>query len=109
MTDSKNGTDKPIYDVPDWSWSEPATVYQDPPFEVPSGGGFRFSCSWNNTSDKSVKFGESANDEMCFFWAYYYPSAGAKVCVHTDQVLGGLDICCPDAGEETCGKLLDNL
>ena len=30
------------------------------------------------------KFGESANNEMCFFWAYYYPSKGAYVCVHTD-------------------------
>ena len=27
-----------------------------------------------------VRFGESANDEMCFFWAYYYPSHGTHVC-----------------------------
>ena len=24
----------------------------------------------------AVGFGESANNEMCFFWAYYYPSHG---------------------------------
>ena len=39
---------------------------------IPDGGGFRFTCSWNNTSDTTVRFGESAEDEMCFFWAYYY-------------------------------------
>jgi Copper type II ascorbate-dependent monooxygenase, C-terminal domain len=83
-----------VYDVPGWLWSEPTTVQSNPPFTVPSGGGFNFTCSWNNTTDATVKFGESANDEMCFFWAYYYPSQGPEVCVHTEQQ-GGHDLCCP--------------
>ena len=40
---------------------------------VPTGGGFQLQCAWNNTSDATIKFGESALAEMCFFWAYYYP------------------------------------
>ena len=32
---------------------------------------------------------------MCFFWAYYYPSKGAKVCIHSDKIGGGVDFCCP--------------
>lgn len=87
-----------VYDVPNWTWSEPATVFHDPPIEVPPGGGFNFTCDWNNTSSNTVKFGESANNEMCFFWAYYYPSAGAYVCAHTTQA-GGHDFCCPGAIE----------
>ena len=87
-----------VYDVPNWQWSEPATVFHDPPFSVPDGGGFKFTCDWNNTSDNTVKFGESANNEMCFFWAYYYPSKGAYVCVHTTYQ-GGHDFCCPGAVE----------
>jgi hypothetical protein len=99
---SKTATaaDMSIYDVPNWLWSEPATVVHDPPFTVPTGGGFRFTCKWTNTTTTSVHFGESANDEMCFFWAYYYPSAGAKVCFHTDRVPGGYDFCCP--GDPAC-------
>lgn len=85
----------PVYDVPDWKWSEPATVFQDPPFQVPAGGGFRFTCEYENTSKSTVKFGESANQEMCFFWAYYYPSKGAKVCIHTEQTGKPIDFCCP--------------
>jgi len=100
---SKAGADTPVYDVQDWQWAEPSTVYHDPPFEIPQGGGFRFSCSWNNQSASQVGFGESANDEMCFFWAYYYPSKGSLVCAHTDQVSGGLDVCCP--GNPVCGFL----
>jgi len=103
LADSKTGPDKMLYDVPNWQWSEPATVYQDPPVVIPEGGGFRFTCEWNNTGNTDVKFGESANAEMCFFWAYYYPSKGAFVCAHTDQFPGGIDICCP--GNSLCSKL----
>lgn len=98
----------PVYDVPGWSWSEPATVKLDPPVSVPDGGGFRFTCKWNNTKDTSVSFGESAEDEMCFFWAYYYPSHGAKVCIHTDRLRnGGSDMCCP--GGPFCDQVLRGL
>ncbi|MDB5213028.1 MAG: hypothetical protein JWO86_955 [Myxococcaceae bacterium] len=99
VTMSTTDTDpgKMIYDVPGWLWSEPKTEVFTTPFTVPDDGGFTFTCSWNNTSDKSVGFGESANDEMCFFWAYYYPSQGSRVCFHTSRIggTGGGDICCP--------------
>jgi hypothetical protein len=84
-----------VYDVPGWLWSEPATVVANPPFTVPDNGGFSFTCDWTNTSNNTVAFGESAHDEMCFFWAYYYPSQGARVCLHSDKYGGGIDICCP--------------
>jgi hypothetical protein len=78
-----------VYDVPNWLWSEPATVHHDPAFKLAPGGGFRFTCKWRNpnpdASAPPVVFGESANDEMCFFWAYYYPSqGGSHVCLHSD-------------------------
>jgi hypothetical protein len=92
---SQTAVATPVYDVPDWQWDEPKTVFQDPPFTVPAGGGFKFSCEYNNTSPDTVTFGESANAEMCFFWAYYYPSHGAKVCLHTARGGSPVDFCCP--------------
>jgi hypothetical protein len=83
----------PVYDVPNWTWSEPATVVHNPPFTVPSGGGFRFSCSWHNGGTAPVSFGESATDEMCFFWAYYYPSHGTHVCLHSEAKGAPTDHC----------------
>ncbi len=96
-----------LYDPAPFLWSEPETTLLEPPTNVPRGGGFEFECTWTNTSNQRVEFGESANDEMCFFWAYYYPSQGSKVCVHTDQVGGvnGLDVCCP--GDALCGLIED--
>jgi len=102
IADAADGEDTAVYEVENFLWNEPETVVHDPPFQVPDGGGFRFTCDWTNLSDDTVGFGESANDEMCFFWAYYYPSAGAKVCFHTEQA-GGLDLCCP--GEALCAFL----
>jgi hypothetical protein len=92
-----------VYNVPNWLWSEPATVTANPPFAIPAGGGFKFTCTWNNTSSTQVAFGESATAEMCFFWAYYYPSVGSKVCLHSDKVAGGLDFCCP--GSNYCSLI----
>lgn len=91
-----------VYDVPGWTWSEPKTEVFATPLTVPDGGGFKFTCSWNNVSDQEVRFGESATDEMCFFWAYYYPSQGARVCFHTTRIGGpaGRDVCCP--GDPLC-------
>ncbi len=92
---SASGADTPVYDVPGWKWDEPATVQHSPPFQVPQNGGFRFQCDYQNTTSQQVTFGESANKEMCFFWAYYYPSKGARVCFHTTQGGVPLTSCCP--------------
>ena len=91
----KNDLGTMIYAPTPFSWSEPETVYQRPAFTIPEG--FRFTCKYKNGTGRNVGFGESTDDEMCFFWAYYYPSQGAKVCMHTNQAGGanGIDACCP--------------
>ncbi len=90
-------TGEMIYAPLGFSWSEPETVRHDPPIELPEGGGFRFNCSWLNETGQTVGFGESVDDEMCFFWAYYYPSQGSKVCMHSEAYTEEpMDICCPD-------------
>ena len=75
-------TGTPVYDVPMFLWDEPETVTHDPPFRVPDGGGFKLTCDWNNLSDEPVGFGTGVDDEMCFIWAYYFPSRGALVCAN---------------------------
>jgi hypothetical protein len=94
-----------VYSVNNFLWDEPETVFHDPPFTVPSGGGFRITCDWDNQSSSSVGFGEGANQEMCFFWTYYYPSKGAKVCFAHSQF--GVTGCCPSANSQT-QALCDN-
>lgn len=82
VADSAAATGTPVYDLPLFLWDEPATVVHEPPFTVPNGGGFKLTCEWNNQSESPVFFGTSVDDEMCFFWAYYFPSRGPLVCAN---------------------------
>lgn len=82
VAENQSAQGTPVYDVPNFRWDEPATVRHDPPFTVPDGGGFKLTCDWNNLSDQPVSFGTSVDNEMCFFWAYYYPSRGSFVCAN---------------------------
>lgn len=93
-----------VYAPEPFEWAEPATVTHDPEFTVPADNAFHFKCEYHNTSNQKVGFGESANDEMCFFWAYYFPSKGPHVCFHTNQI-GDTDLCCPDAGPSLCNQI----
>ncbi len=102
---TKGGTRTSVYAPSPFEWNEPLTETHKPEFELPAGqGGFNFKCTYTNTSASNVGFGESAKDEMCFFWAYYYPSNGAHVCVHSDNY-GNVDVCCPEAGPTICNML----
>jgi len=94
----------PVYNPTSFLWSEPVTATFDPEFTLTPNGGFDFTCNYFNNTTKTVKFGESTSNEMCFFWAYYYPSSGSHVCVHTDQI-GSIDLCCPEAGTQLCSLL----
>ncbi len=82
-----------------FSWSEPPLAQFDPPLEFAQGQGFQYRCTWLNDTTSSVGFGESATKEMCFFWAYYYPSKGYRMCINSGkyaQYTGSDTTCCPD-------------
>jgi hypothetical protein len=87
-----------VYAPDPFLWSEPETAIHQPEFMLPAGGGFDFRCTYYNNTAATVRFGESASDEMCFFWAYYYPSNGSHVCAHSNFRGLDLDLCCPEAG-----------
>lgn len=99
---NKQAEGSSVYTPDGFQWDSPETVYHDPPFAVPAGGGFRFTCKWHNKSDKTLRYGGSSLDEMCMFWTYYYPSQGTKVCFHT-EIPVAFDTCCP--GAPGCGTI----
>jgi hypothetical protein len=64
----------PIADTTDWA---NAPLYQvKPQMDFNGSNGVAYKCEWNNTTNQLVTFGESALQEMCFMWMYYYPSHG---------------------------------
>jgi hypothetical protein len=39
------------------------------------------TCHYDNHTDADVKYGESSDDEMCFFVMFYYPYTGLDGCI----------------------------
>jgi hypothetical protein len=91
-------------------WDEPPMAHFSPPLAFDGSRGFRYRCSWNNTSDTTLTFGESARKEMCFFWAYYYPSQGYRLCFSPGDLGRGVtgdEVCCP--GHWACDYIAGRL
>ena len=65
----------------DKDWGSPALEQFDPPLAQDGTKGLSYQCSWSNTTDQPVTFGESALNEMCFVIFYYYPSHGTDLCL----------------------------
>lgn len=62
------------------NWAEPPLYQLNPELPFPDGAGLTYQCDWNNTTSSEIGFGESALEEMCFLWMYYYPSQGFDIC-----------------------------
>jgi hypothetical protein len=62
-----------LYAPKAFDWEAPESTPLTPHVSVPKDGGFLLNCAWHNTSDVELTWGESALQEMCFFWGYYYP------------------------------------
>ena len=58
------------------TWAEPPLTIFDPPIEFDGSDGLRLICNYDNPTDNTVGFGDGFAEEMCFMWAYYYPSRG---------------------------------
>jgi len=60
-------------------WEEPPLYRFNPSLPFDGQSGLFFQCEWNNVTDQFITFGESALQEMCFLWMYYYPSSGFDI------------------------------
>jgi Copper type II ascorbate-dependent monooxygenase, C-terminal domain len=64
----------PVADTTDWA--NPPLYRLSPELDFDGSKGLAYQCTWNNTTGQLITFGESALQEMCFLWMYYYPSHG---------------------------------
>lgn len=74
--DASDTAGPPVADSTDWA--NPPLEFFDPPLVFGDRGkrGLAYQCEWANATPRTVRFGESVNDEMCVLWHYYYPSRG---------------------------------
>jgi hypothetical protein len=56
------------------SWSEPEVGHYEPALDLPAFSWLEFSCTWVNETTRTITYGETAEDEMCMMFGYYYPA-----------------------------------
>ncbi len=67
-----NGQTIVMHDQP-FKFGEQGTYALNPPLTLSTGDTVTTTCTYTNPSLRSVTFGESTNNEMCFNFAMYYP------------------------------------
>jgi hypothetical protein len=55
-------------------WNNPETLQLAPPLALRMGEGLTFTCTWQNLSAQTLRFGPRSSDEMCFVFGYYFPA-----------------------------------
>jgi hypothetical protein len=90
----KNGTMVNLYDAP-FSFEEQIAKALPEKFLLETGDQVITKCTFKNTTNKSVGFGENTGNEMCFNFATYYPTGklscglGGLPGINLDDLFGG--------------------
>jgi hypothetical protein len=70
---------QPFYTADPWSFGNQPLDMLDA--TVTPTDTFDLTCSYNNPTNAPVKYGESSDDEMCFFVFFYYPYDHLDGCI----------------------------
>jgi hypothetical protein len=74
---ARGDRDQLLYETTEWAEPEPWTF--DPPRTLRAGSKIEIRCEYENESDRTLTFGQSADtNEMCIFTGLYYPAEFAE-------------------------------
>jgi hypothetical protein len=72
-------TASPLVQIDPWSFGDQPMKMMS--LHVNQGDYLKATCTYDNTTDHTVGYGESSNDEMCFVVLFYTPFDGLGGCV----------------------------
>lgn len=72
-----NGQQVVMHDGP-FQFGEEGTYFLNPPLQLQTGDTVTTTCTFDNDTTRTVRFGDSTEDEMCFNFAMYYPKGGLR-------------------------------
>jgi hypothetical protein len=55
-----------------YSWDHPVMKTYSPPLRFEAGWGYRIEVTYNNETDRDIRFGLTSEDEMCIVIGYYF-------------------------------------
>lgn len=69
----RGGTPTVLHDEP-FNFAEQDYYLQEPAVQVQQGDQIRVTCTYVNTTNRTITFGDSSDQEMCFSGLYRYPA-----------------------------------
>jgi len=70
-------------------YSEPTVNLYPTPLRLEAGDGFHWTCSYLNGTTRTLTFGVTSNDEMCFTVGFFYPDDDAAPLPPVPGCFGG--------------------
>lgn len=59
-----------LVEIPRWDFHWQQQYFRPQPFMLPATGSVTLSCSWDNPTSRTIRWGEGTEDEMCFAYLY---------------------------------------
>lgn len=70
------GTEKTLVDDTNFNFQNQGSFDAD--IDLKPGDVVTTTCRWNNTTDRTVSWGENTEDEMCYNYTAYFPTTGVN-------------------------------
>ncbi len=67
------GPKETLVELEQWVFDNQRYYPHDPPFTIYPGDSLRTTCTYDNTTNAPITFGEKTEDEMCFNFVMLYP------------------------------------
>jgi hypothetical protein len=62
-------------------WQHPPILHLDPPIDLDAGQGLKLLVTYDNDTDRTLRFGLLSVDEMMILFGYYYTDTGQPAAV----------------------------
>jgi hypothetical protein len=73
-----DGTTSCLLNIPKWDFNWQGTYNLKKPIAMTEGDRIKVTCTWDNSTDKTVEYGNASSDEMCQGWGTTSSPAAAK-------------------------------
>lgn len=73
---TSGGGDQCLVDIPKWSFGWQGGYQYEQPITLHGGDTITSTCTWDNPTTSTVKFGEGTGSEMCFNFVYVVDPSG---------------------------------
>jgi len=80
VTVTKAGVTTPFYSIDPYEFGNQPIAPLDAPLSATDS--IEVTCHWDNTTAADVTYGESTNNEMCYFVTFYYPYDHLDGCIN---------------------------